>query len=173
MNIIKALVITGKLSVRLEGYPSTEDSLKELADLQEYVSNCDIFHAAISFGRLSEKRPFSSTAPSILNEYMEQLYNAIFTEADEIFHEKNIQEEESNEVLHTKIRTLNFSSRVLNALERANIYTVEDLVQTSPKNLKKIRNIGEGSIKEIVSVLNSLGIEIPGLTNHDNQKQKV
>ena len=48
-----------------------------------------------------------------------------------------------------------FSVRTTNALKRANVNTIGELVATAPHKLMKVRQLGRGCFKEIVRVLNN------------------
>ena len=48
---------------------------------------------------------------------------------------------------------LSLSPRVINALKKADIYTLSDLAKLSLKELKSIKNLGKKSVGEIISIL--------------------
>lgn len=52
---------------------------------------------------------------------------------------------------------LPFSSRIRNALINANLKTVSDILKLSIEDVKKFRNIGKTSVKEIARILSDLG----------------
>lgn len=52
------------------------------------------------------------------------------------------------------IDKISLSNRTTNALRRANIHTVEDMLQQSEESLSQIRNLGRTSIDEIVAKIN-------------------
>ena len=58
------------------------------------------------------------------------------------------------------IGTLDLSVRAYNCLRRGNINTVKELSQKTPQDLLRIRNMGKGSVNEIVKKLRHLGIEL-------------
>lgn len=58
------------------------------------------------------------------------------------------------------IGTLDLSVRAYNCLRRGNINTVKELSQKTPQDLLRIRNMGKGSVNEIVKKLRQLGIEL-------------
>lgn len=55
------------------------------------------------------------------------------------------------------IRDLKLSTRIKNVLIRANINTLEQLKKRSINKLRRIRNLGKGSIKEIKDLLANYG----------------
>lgn len=58
-----------------------------------------------------------------------------------------------------KIEDLDLSVRSYNCLNRAGIYTVEELTQKTEEEMMKVRNLGRKSLKEIKEKLNSLGLK--------------
>ena len=58
-----------------------------------------------------------------------------------------------------KVEDLELSSRTLNCLKRADINTVGGIMQTNKKALMQIRNFGEKSYRELVSILLELGLD--------------
>jgi len=63
-----------------------------------------------------------------------------------------------SEIQDFPIRFLNLSIRTMNALWRANIYTLGELLLIYKPNLFEIRNMGAKAIKEIETVLQSINI---------------
>ncbi|MBT2701076.1 DNA-directed RNA polymerase subunit alpha [Bacillus sp. ISL-40] len=70
------------------------------------------------------------------------------------------QEEVSNEkeILKLTIEDLDFSVRSFNSLKRSGINTIQDLANKSEEDIRKLRNLGQKSLKEILDKLESLGI---------------
>ena len=60
--------------------------------------------------------------------------------------------------LETTIEDLDFSVRAYNCLKRANIHTLQDLVNKSENDMMKIRNLGKKSIKEVLDKVRDLGL---------------
>ena len=60
--------------------------------------------------------------------------------------------------LETTIEDLDFSVRAYNCLKRANIHTLQDLVNMSENDMMKIRNLGKKSLKEVLDKVRDLGI---------------
>ncbi|MBP5675011.1 hypothetical protein J6W91_01630 [Candidatus Saccharibacteria bacterium] len=58
-----------------------------------------------------------------------------------------------------KIEEMDFSIRTRNALCRSRIYYLSELLGMSEKEIKKVRNLGVGSIAEIRAKLNQLGYD--------------
>ncbi len=60
--------------------------------------------------------------------------------------------------LETTIEELDFSVRAYNCLKRANIHTLQDLVNMSENDMMKIRNLGKKSLKEVTDRVRDLGL---------------
>mgnify|MGYP001030421077 CR=1 FL=1 len=54
---------------------------------------------------------------------------------------------------------LDFSVRSFNCLKRAGVNSVNDLINKSPEEMMKVRNLGKKSLEEVVSKLRSLGLD--------------
>ena len=63
-------------------------------------------------------------------------------------------------VLEMTIEELDLSVRSFNCLKRAQINTVEDLINRTEEDMMKVRNLGRKSLEEVVSKLNSLGFDL-------------
>ena len=62
--------------------------------------------------------------------------------------------------LETSIDDLDFSVRAYNCLKRANIHTLQDLVNMSESEMMKIRNLGKKSLKEVLDKVKELGLSL-------------
>ena len=60
--------------------------------------------------------------------------------------------------LESTIEDLDFSVRAYNCLKRANIHTLQDLVNMSENDMMKIRNLGKKSLKEVLDKVRDLGL---------------
>ena len=72
--------------------------------------------------------------------------------------EKEKAEEMDAETLKTRIDTLNFSTRTLNALAEANIRTVGGLARKKEEDLLTLEGLGKKGIQEIKRALGDFGI---------------
>ncbi len=61
--------------------------------------------------------------------------------------------------LETPIEEVEFSVRAYNCLKRANIHTLQDLVNKKEAEVTKIRNLGKKSLKEVLDKVADLGLE--------------
>nr|WDB00707.1 RNA polymerase alpha subunit [Cavernulicola chilensis] len=76
---------------------------------------------------------------------------------------ENTHEKEDNyKIGQILIEELQLSVRAYNCLKRAQINSIEDLLDYSQEDLLEIKNFGQKSAKEVIEALNSrLGIELP------------
>ena len=86
----------------------------------------------------------------------------ILTELSEIADMTGImsakQEDSKIKKLETPIEDLDFSVRAFNCLKRANINTLGDLTEKSELEMKKIRNLGKKSLKEVIDKIKGMGL---------------
>ena len=75
-------------------------------------------------------------------------------------------EKEPDTVLKMTIEELDLSVRSFNCLKRANINTVEDLVNKTQDEMIKVRNLGRKSLEEVEHKLTMMGLS---LASDDNQ----
>jgi DNA-directed RNA polymerase subunit alpha len=68
--------------------------------------------------------------------------------------------EDLSDVLKTRIDTLDFSTRTLNALMEANIRTVGGIARKKKEDLLELPGMGEKGIQEIKKILGGLGITL-------------
>ncbi len=61
--------------------------------------------------------------------------------------------------LETPIEEIEFSVRTFNCLKRANINTVQDLIDKREAEVTKIRNLGKKSLKEVIDKVNEMGLK--------------
>ncbi len=69
-------------------------------------------------------------------------------------------DEAQTTVLSMTIEELDFSVRSFNCLKRANINTVEDLINRTEDDMMKVRNLGRKSLEEVINKLESLGLRL-------------
>lgn len=60
--------------------------------------------------------------------------------------------------LETPIEEIEFSVRAYNCLKRANVNTVQDLINLTETEVTKIRNLGKKSLKEVIDKVEELGL---------------
>ena len=74
--------------------------------------------------------------------------------------------EQKDKLLDMTIEELDLSVRSFNCLKRANINTVEDLINKTQDEMIKVRNLGRKSLEEVEHKLAQLGLS---LASDDNQ----
>ncbi len=79
---------------------------------------------------------------------------------EEVGEERKSKEQGDTEAMKTRIDTLNFSTRTLNALSLANIRTIGGLARKKKEDLLSIDGLGEKGIQEIKRVLSNYGITL-------------
>jgi len=96
-------------------------------------------------------------ASRILIEHFEVLAN-LNEIADETGLMISNTEDPNLKILETSIDDLDFSVRAYNCLKRANILTLNDLVEKSENEMMKIRNLGKKSLKEVIDKVKDMGL---------------
>ncbi len=101
-----------------------------------------------------------SLAAKIITDHL-QLFVDLSGEAfagDSIMVEKDDKGKEK--ALEMTIEELDLSVRSFNCLKRANINTVEDLINKTEDDMMKVRNLGRKSLEEVINKLASLGFAL-------------
>ena len=70
------------------------------------------------------------------------------------------EDDEKEKVLEMSIDELELSVRSYNCLKRAGINTVEELINKTPEDMMKVRNLGRKSLEEVVWKMASLGFNL-------------
>lgn len=92
-------------------------------------------------------------------EKEESIENKEVNKEEEI-EEENKEETEITDILKTRIDTLPFSTRTLNALTGANIRTIGGIARKKKEDLLEIEGIGDKGINEIKKILDDYGITL-------------
>ena len=95
-------------------------------------------------------------ASKILRSHFEMLE----TDAKDIVNIKEKTEDSKTKALETSIDDLDFSVRAYNCLKRANIHTLQDLVNKDESEIMKIRNLGKKSLKEVLDKIKEMGLDL-------------
>ena len=75
-------------------------------------------------------------------------------------------ETQRDKVLEMTIEELDWSVRSFNCLKRANINTVEDLIQKTEDEMIKVRNLGRKSLEEVIHKLAMMGLSLASDDNN-------
>jgi len=75
----------------------------------------------------------------------------------------------SDERYNINIEDMDLSVRTMNALRRAGIVTVGQLMTRSERDLMTLRNFGQKSKQEIVDKLSEMGLNLPSTAEHEEE----
>ena len=121
-------------------------------DGETLLKNCngkkELFEEIVTV--LASHHIYFADCPSDCNiqSYFEKIYESYSPEC------------KKEDVLSKSINELNFSIRTCNILNRAGIYTVENLIQHTESEIKQLRNIGFRGFEEILQKLDDLGVSL-------------
>jgi DNA-directed RNA polymerase subunit alpha len=90
---------------------------------------------------------------------MKPIEHELITE-EEVSETSTISKEDLTEVLKTRIDSLQFSTRTLNALSDAGIRTVGGLIQKTEDGLLELDGFGEKGLNEVKDVLTNYGLSL-------------
>lgn len=100
-----------------------------------------------------------SLAAKVLSEHLGLFINLSESASKvEVMSEKKSDEKEK--VLEMNIDELELSVRSYNCLKRAGINTVEELINKSPEDMMKVRNLGKKSLDEVLEKLKELNLQL-------------
>lgn len=100
-------------------------------------------------GTISAKEAVSLAA-KILNRQLNHFVDL----SDETFSTEILEKKEDSskeKALEMTIEELDLSVRAFNCLKRAGVNTVGDLVNKSPEEMMKVRNLGKKSLEEVIA----------------------
>ncbi len=109
-------------------------------------------------GTISAKEAVSLAA-KILNRQLSHFVDL----SDEVGSTEIMEKKEETgkeKALEMTIEELDLSVRAFNCLKRAGVNTVGDLINKSPEEMMKVRNLGKKSLEEVISKLESLGFDL-------------
>ncbi|MCI8991758.1 MAG: DNA-directed RNA polymerase subunit alpha [Eubacterium sp.] len=103
-----------------------------------------------------------SLAAKVLSEHLNLFINLSETAIEvEVMSDKD--PDVIDKVLEMNIDELELSVRSYNCLKRAGINTVEELINKTPEDMMKVRNLGRKSLEEVLAKLKELGLQLnPG-----------
>ena len=100
-----------------------------------------------------------SLAAKVLNEHLKLFIDlSEVAQAAEVMIEK--EDDEKEKVLEMSIDELELSVRSYNCLKRAGINTVAELINRTPEDMMKVRNLGRKSLEEVLAILKELGLQL-------------
>ena len=100
-----------------------------------------------------------SLAAKILTEHL-NLFVGLTEHANEVNIMVEKEEDQKEKVLEMTVEELDLSVRSFNCLKRANINTVDELMQKTQEEMMKVRNLGKKSLEEVENKLTELGLSL-------------
>ena len=100
-----------------------------------------------------------SLAAKILTEHL-NLFVGLTEHANEVNIMVEKEEDQKEKVLEMTVEELDLSVRSFNCLKRANINTVDELMQKTQEEMMKVRNLGKKSLEEVENKLAELGLSL-------------
>lgn len=101
----------------------------------------------------------TSLAAKIMSEHL-MLFIDLTEHVNDVEIMVEKEEDEKEKVLEMTVEELDLSVRSYNCLKRAGINTVEELIQKSPEDMLKVRNLGKKSLEEVEQKLAALGLSL-------------
>lgn len=99
-----------------------------------------------------------SLAAKVLSEHLSLFIDlSESAKSAEVMVEK--EDGESEKILEMSIDELELSVRSYNCLKRAGINTVQELINKTPEDMMKVRNLGRKSLEEVQAKIKELGLE--------------
>lgn len=120
-----------------------KSEIEELQIIIEYFSNTDYKYKNVG---LSELKVDTNRLEKLKLENIENIQDLI--------------KKWSNKTEKIPLETLNFSTRTFERLRRAGIYTLNDLTNSTSREILKIRNLGANKYNEIINKLSSIGLSL-------------
>ena len=100
-----------------------------------------------------------SLAANVLSEHL-SLFIDLSENARKVEVMSEKKSDEKEKVLEMNIDELELSVRSYNCLKRAGINTVEELINKSPEDMMKVRNLGKKSLEEVLDKLKELNLQL-------------
>lgn len=101
----------------------------------------------------------TSLAAKILTEHL-KLFIGLTEHVSDVSIMVEKEEDRKEKVLEMTVEELDLSVRSFNCLKRANINTVEELVEKTEAEMMKVRNLGKKSLEEVQNKLAELGLSL-------------
>jgi DNA-directed RNA polymerase subunit alpha len=99
-------------------------------------------------------------AAKILKDHMLLFIRFEEEPAEEVIEEVDQEIEKLKELLNRSVDELELSVRSSNCLKAANLRTLGELVRKTEADMLKYRNFGRKSLKEIVDILDGMGLSL-------------
>lgn len=137
-----------KVGYHVEEYKVTKDKIADRLILEIATNGALEPSTALAF------------AAKLLIEHLNPFANIItkINEDIRVFEEEKQHKHNAAESIQVPIEDLNLSVRSFNCLKRANINFLNDLTSMTRSDIKKIKNLGNKSLREIYKKVNDFGL---------------
>ncbi|MBQ0042379.1 MAG: DNA-directed RNA polymerase subunit alpha [Lachnospiraceae bacterium] len=105
-----------------------------------------------------------SLAAKVLSEHL-MLFINLSENAKNVQIINDPKADEAKTIVAMSIDELELSVRSYNCLKRAGINTVQELIDKSPDDMMKVRNLGRKSLGEVLNKLDDLGLQLKNAEN--------
>ena len=105
-----------------------------------------------------------SLAAKVLSEHL-MLFINLSENAKNVQIINDPKADEAKTIVAMSIDELELSVRSYNCLKRAGINTVQELIDKSPDDMMKVRNLGRKSLEEVLNKLDDLGLQLKNAEN--------
>lgn len=100
-----------------------------------------------------------SLAARIMSEHL-NLFIGLTEDVDDVEIMVEKEEDERDRLLEMNIEELDLSVRSFNCLKRAGINTIGELIEKTPEDMMKVRNLGKKSLEEVQEKLGQFGLAL-------------
>jgi DNA-directed RNA polymerase subunit alpha len=141
----------------------------ETASMSQF-SNCDKLILEIFTNKSILPDEALSKSANILIKYL-KVFTKFSPEDVELEGELISEEKEKNErekILNKTLEELDFSVRSYNCLKKSEVNTLRDLVEFSPREIIKIKNLGKKSLDEIKEKITKYGFVLGEKTHQED-----
>jgi len=129
-----------KLSIQTDGSLSPEDAFVQSVEILE--------------GQLAQIKHFGSDEADNASAAAEE------ETAQEILQEIQQDKGEQEDTLKIEVEDLKLSSRTINALSKAEIKTIKELIKYTPEGLRDLDGVGDKAVVEIQESIDKLGVAL-------------
>lgn len=153
-------------SLKRFGIHTIQDLIEKVPDIK---TNPDSLLKIKNIGRGSANEVYTA----LQNYAPDGLFDEVSNETDDITEDVDVS------VRETPIDVLNLSTRAFNALKKANINTINDLLERFPdcvsdyESLCSIKNMGTGSAKELSSVVYNFIVNAKTTTKYNGNSYSI
>lgn len=119
------------------------------------------------FLNIGDRKRFLASSAIALKLNMDQsvVYNTLYKIKNDILKEINrrrITNMSKEEILDISVENFNLSNRAVSALIRNNIFTINELIKITTRNLRSLNGMGPKTAQEIIDTMHSFNIGFQG-----------